>query len=99
MRFPLTMPRRAGPAALVRGLALSGLFVAALACMGPGLQAAPAATGAAPPPAAEAAAPAPVVSAQDDWLGITLTDVRSSQTFTLRDFQGRVVLLQTMAAW
>jgi hypothetical protein len=42
-----------------------------------------------------AAAPA----AQAEWLGLGLTDARTGQDFTLRDYQGQVVLLQPMAVW
>jgi hypothetical protein len=41
----------------------------------------------------------PEAAAQADWLGTSLADVRSEQTFTLRGFEGRVVLLQPMAVW
>jgi cytochrome oxidase Cu insertion factor (SCO1/SenC/PrrC family) len=42
------------------------------------------------------AAPA---SARPDWFSIKLTDVQTGQTFTVNDFAGKVVLIQTMAQW
>ncbi len=33
------------------------------------------------------------------WAAIPLTDVRSGETFALSDFAGRVVVVETMAAW
>ena len=37
--------------------------------------------------------------AKPDWFNIEMTDVRSGQTFSMNDFSGKVVLLQTMAEW
>lgn len=34
-----------------------------------------------------------------DWFEIPLTDVNSGESFTVDDFQGEVVLLETMAIW
>jgi len=34
-----------------------------------------------------------------DWFGMALTDVQTGQTFTMHDFAGKVVLLETMAIW
>ena len=50
-------------------------------------------------PAGPGAQPLTVAEAQGDWLGASLVDVRTEQAFTLRDFQGRPVLLQPMAVW
>jgi len=33
------------------------------------------------------------------WFSTTLTDARSGQTFTINDFKGKVVLVETMAMW
>jgi thiol-disulfide isomerase/thioredoxin len=33
------------------------------------------------------------------WFGVQLTDVNSGQTFSINDFQGKVVLVETMAVW
>lgn len=46
-----------------------------------------------PSPATVAASAAP------DWYGIELTDVRTGATFSMNDFAGRVVLIETMAEW
>ncbi len=34
-----------------------------------------------------------------DWLNMELTDVVTGETFTLNDYSGKVVLLETMAVW
>jgi len=34
-----------------------------------------------------------------DWLGTSLTNVRTGQSFKLSDFSGKVVLVETMAVW
>ena len=34
-----------------------------------------------------------------DWFRITMTDVRTSETFTIGDFAGKVVLIETIAEW
>jgi hypothetical protein len=33
------------------------------------------------------------------WFGASLKDVRSGASFTINDFQGKVVLVETMAVW
>lgn len=33
------------------------------------------------------------------WFGASLTDVRTGKTFSLNDFKGKVVLVETMAVW
>jgi hypothetical protein len=33
------------------------------------------------------------------WFGASLTDVRSGATFSLNDFKGKVLLVETMAVW
>ncbi len=33
------------------------------------------------------------------WFGAALTDVRSGESFTLNDFKGKVVLVETLAMW
>jgi thiol-disulfide isomerase/thioredoxin len=38
-------------------------------------------------------------SAAPDWFNIKLTDVRTGQTFSINDFAGKVVLIETMAEW
>lgn len=34
-----------------------------------------------------------------DWFSVTMTDVRTGQPFTISEFAGKVVLLETMAQW
>lgn len=34
-----------------------------------------------------------------DWLNMELTDVVTGETFTLNDYSGQVILLETMAVW
>jgi thiol-disulfide isomerase/thioredoxin len=34
-----------------------------------------------------------------DWFGLEMTDVRTGSPFTIDDFAGKVVLLETMAVW
>jgi cytochrome oxidase Cu insertion factor (SCO1/SenC/PrrC family) len=34
-----------------------------------------------------------------DWFKVELTDVNSGETFRIADFQGKVILLETMAVW
>jgi thiol-disulfide isomerase/thioredoxin len=34
-----------------------------------------------------------------DWFSMPLTDVQTSKTFTMNDYAGKVVLLETMAIW
>ncbi len=33
------------------------------------------------------------------WFGTSLKDIRSGETFTINDFKGKVVLVETMAVW
>lgn len=42
---------------------------------------------------------APTEVSRPDWFSIPLTDVRTGETFTINDFAGKVVLLETMAMW
>jgi thiol-disulfide isomerase/thioredoxin len=49
--------------------------------------------GPAPASTATPAAQAP------EWFGMELTDVVTGETFTMNDFAGRVVLVETMAMW
>jgi thiol-disulfide isomerase/thioredoxin len=34
-----------------------------------------------------------------DWFDVELTDVQTGETFTMNDYAGKVVLLETMAVW
>ena len=44
-----------------------------------------------PPPGFDAGTP--------EWFDIELTDVQTGETFTMNDFTGKVVLVETMAMW
>jgi thiol-disulfide isomerase/thioredoxin len=44
-------------------------------------------------------ATAPSASGRPDWYGFEMTDVRSGERFTINDFAGKVVLIETMAQW
>ena len=46
-----------------------------------------------------AATIAPTTKTKPDWFNIKMTDVRTGQTFSMSDFSGKVVLLETMSAW
>lgn len=41
----------------------------------------------------------PPPSPAPDWYAIELTDVRTDETFSIDDFSGKVVLIETMAIW
>jgi thiol-disulfide isomerase/thioredoxin len=45
------------------------------------------------------AAITPTATTLPDWFNIKMTDVRTGQTFSMNDFAGKVVLLETMAEW
>jgi cytochrome oxidase Cu insertion factor (SCO1/SenC/PrrC family) len=45
------------------------------------------------------ATPAPKSEGRPEWFSIPLTDVRTGQTFTINDFAGKVVLIQTIFQW
>ena len=45
------------------------------------------------------AQPEPTVVARPDWFDMELTDVQTGETFTMNDYTGKVVLLETMAIW
>lgn len=42
---------------------------------------------------------APTEVSKPDWFGFTLTDAQTAETFTVSDYAGKVVLLETMAMW
>src|ERR1051325_538663 len=48
-------------------------------------------------PTNSAGATAP--STTPEWFKIAITDVRTAKTFTINDFAGKVVLIQTIAQW
>lgn len=39
------------------------------------------------------------VSPTPDWFNVELTDVQTDETFTMNDYSGKVILLETMAVW
>ncbi|SRR6266487_6430810 len=41
----------------------------------------------------------PTEASKPDWFDINLTDAQTNETFTINDFAGKVVLLETMAMW
>lgn len=41
----------------------------------------------------------PTAATKPDWFEIKLTDARTGTTFTINDFAGKVVLLETIAMW
>jgi len=41
----------------------------------------------------------PATSARPAWFSIQLTDVRTGAAFSMNDFNGRVVLIETIAEW
>lgn len=43
--------------------------------------------------------PAATSTVTPDWFDVELTDVQTGQIFTMNDFAGKVVLLETMAVW
>ncbi len=54
----------------------------------------------APDSVANAPAPMPTITPEwFDWFNMKMTDVNTGQTFTINDFKGKVVLLETMAIW
>jgi hypothetical protein len=45
------------------------------------------------------APPATATSSVPEWFQTEMTDVRTGKTFTINDFSGKVVLIETMAQW
>jgi thiol-disulfide isomerase/thioredoxin len=43
--------------------------------------------------------PQPSATQTPEWLDIELTDAKTGDTFTVNDFRGKVVLVETMAIW
>ena len=42
---------------------------------------------------------APVATTTPDWFDMELTDAQTGETFTMNDYAGKVILLETMAIW
>jgi cytochrome oxidase Cu insertion factor (SCO1/SenC/PrrC family) len=51
------------------------------------------------PGATSAAAIAATATGTPEWFDMKLTDVQTGKTFTMNDYAGKVVLLETMAIW
>lgn len=51
------------------------------------------------PPAATSITEATATPEWYDWMNMELTDVVTGETFTLNDYAGNVILLETMAVW
>jgi cytochrome oxidase Cu insertion factor (SCO1/SenC/PrrC family) len=49
--------------------------------------------------ACSATAPQAQATTTPDWFNIDFTDSRTGKTFTMNDFAGKVVLVETMAMW
>ncbi len=43
--------------------------------------------------------PAVTATTAPEWFGMEMTDVRTGETFTIDDFAGKVVLIETIAQW
>jgi thiol-disulfide isomerase/thioredoxin len=54
-------------------------------------------------PAASSHTPTPSLDATrahfEEWVKVKMTDVRSGEPFSIRDFAGKVVLIESMAMW
>ena len=46
-----------------------------------------------------AATPTPEPTPEWDWFSIELTDVQTGESFSMNDYAGKVVLVETMAMW
>lgn len=49
--------------------------------------------------AADTQKPVVAPAVTPDWFNMELTDVQTGETFTMNDYAGKVVLLETMAMW
>jgi hypothetical protein len=41
----------------------------------------------------------PTVTITPDWFNIELTDVQTGETFSMNDYAGKIVLVETMTIW
>ena len=74
-------------------LTLTGLFASACAAY-------PVPTATAPVPGIPGSVvPTTPTQGKPDWFGIALEDSQTGETFTMNDFAGKVVLVQTFAEW
>lgn len=51
------------------------------------------------PPTPEPVSSPQAASDTPEWFGIELTDVQTGETFTMNDYAGKVILVETMAIW
>jgi cytochrome oxidase Cu insertion factor (SCO1/SenC/PrrC family) len=72
-------------------LVLAGLFVTACSALAP--------TTTIDPITAESVAATETAASEWDWFSVELTDAQTGQTFTMNDYAGKVVLVETMAIW
>jgi thiol-disulfide isomerase/thioredoxin len=91
-------------AVLVVVAALLGYGSAAAAPPAPAESAAPASPAAAPtdavgPSVSPETADATETAERPEWFDLEMTDVVTGETFTINDYAGKVVLLETMAIW
>jgi thiol-disulfide isomerase/thioredoxin len=82
------------------GLAVTSVLVLASTVAAASETASPAADDAS---ASAAASSSPAVDGaawdRPEWFGLEMIDVRTGEAFTINDFAGKVVLLETMAIW
>lgn len=52
-----------------------------------------------PDSAATSQSDAPASAERPEWFGYELIDVQTGETFTMNDYAGKVILLETMAIW
>jgi len=50
-------------------------------------------------PTSETSVPVPVPTTTPEWFDMKLVDAQTGETFTMNDFKGKVVLVETMAMW
>jgi len=50
-------------------------------------------------PSTEAVSDEQTIPSEWDWFSVELTDAQTDQTFTMNDYAGKVVLVETMAIW
>lgn len=70
---------------------LAGLLVTACSASAP--------TATVDPITAGSVAATETAASEWDWFSIELTDAQTGQTFTMNDYAGKVVLVETMAIW
>src|SRR5688572_17915704 len=56
-------------------------------------------SGCTPAHAEATATPQPTQTGTPDWFAMELVDAQTGETFTINDYAGKVILLETMAIW